>query len=63
MGGNDFWTFLKCPKIKSSESTPKIPRKKAHVTEMLSFTKIGEKCCEHNFLMIFLIKVFRRLLY
>jgi hypothetical protein len=29
MGGNDFWTFLKCPKIKSSESTPKIPRKKS----------------------------------
>jgi hypothetical protein len=53
MGGNGFWTFLKCPKIKSPDSTPKILGKKALVTEMLSFWKKDEKCCDANFLVFF----------
>jgi hypothetical protein len=56
MGGNGFWTFLKCPKIKSPDSTPKILGKKALVTEMLSFLKKDGKCCDANFLVFFMRK-------
>jgi len=39
----------------------KNPRKKALVTEMLSFLEIREKCCYHHFFQYFYKKVFRHL--
>jgi hypothetical protein len=48
--------FVKC-QIEPAKNLAK----KALVTEMLSFPKIGEKCCEHNFLR-FNYGLFRRFL-
>jgi len=51
--GNRFWTFLKCPFSEKAIGLCQKPWKKALVTEMLSFSKIHEKCCHANFFIYF----------
>ncbi len=53
MFGITFWTFINVHFMKRPTCLCENPRKKALVTEMLSFSKIGEICCEHNFFNTF----------
>jgi hypothetical protein len=63
MFGITFWTFINVHFMEKPTSLCKNPRKKALVTEMLSFLEIREKCCYHHFFQYLRNKVFRRLLY
>jgi hypothetical protein len=61
MFGITFWTFINVHFMKKPTCLCENPRKKALVTEMLSFSFFLGKCCYHHFFDFFSGK-FRRII-